>query len=170
MRRIGFAALAAVAVGLVFPVAALAQPYGGAGGGLILSATTLTAGQAFTASGGGYAPNSPVTITFTSDPVVLANVTTNAAGSFTANLTVPTNATPGTHTVSASGRAPDNSARILTATVTIVATNRAKPLVRTGASNVGPLVVWGVLLIAVGFVVVVAVRRNHFRRQRSSWS
>jgi hypothetical protein len=170
MSRIRVAAMVAVVVGLAFPVAGFAQTQYG-GGTLTVIPTTLTAGQAFTASGSGYAPSSPVTITFASDPVVLANVTTNAVGSFTANLAVPTNATPGTHTVAASGKAPDNSARILTATVTVVATGSgAKPLVRTGPSNIGPMIMWGLLLIVVGFVVVVAVRRTQFRRQRSSWS
>jgi hypothetical protein len=162
----------AVVVGLASPVAAFAQYNGPSTGALTVTPTTLTPSQSFTASGSGYAASSPVTVTFTSDPVVLASITTNATGSFTATLNVPANATLGTHTISASGKAPDNSARILTATVTVVAGggSGAKPLVRTGPSNVGPMIMWGILLIAVGFVAVVAVRRSQFRRQRSSWS
>lgn len=162
----------AIAAGLAFPAMASAQYNGPGAGALTVTPTTLTAGQSFTASGTGFAPGSAVTITFASDPVVLANITTDAVGSFTATLTVPANASPGTHTVSASGKASDNSARILSTTVTVVATagTGAKPLVRTGPSNIGPMIMWGILLIAVGFVVVVAVRRNQFRRQRSSWS
>ncbi len=171
MRRLRVAAVIAVMVGLASPSAAYAQ-YGPGTGALTVTPTTLTAGQAFTASGGGYAPISPVTVTFTSDPVVLASITTDATGSFTATLNVPANAALGPHTISASGKAPDNSARILTAAVTVVAIGGAanKPLVRTGPSSIGPLIMWGVLLIAVGFVAVVAVRRSQFRRQRSSWS
>ena len=41
---------------------------------------------------------------------------------------------------------------------------------RTGSSDVGTLLLWGTLLVVLGAVVVLAVRRNQFRRQRSSWS
>jgi len=155
-----------VVVGLAVPAVASAQ-YGS--GALTVSPSTLAAGQSLTASGAGYAASSPVTVTFTSDPVVLANITTTAAGSFSINVTVPTNATAGQHTLSASGKAPDNSARLLTASLNIVASG-APPLVRTGSSDVGTLLLWGTLLIVLGSVAVLAVRRNQFRRQRSSWS
>ncbi len=183
MRRTCIAAMIVIVVGLASPTAGYAQ-YGS--GTLTVSDNTLTVGQAFTVAGGGYAANSPVAVIFTSDPVVLANVTTNASGSFSVNVTTPSDATAGAHTVSGSGRAPDNSARILTAAVTVAAsaapaaaaapatsTPATTPpgLVRTGNSDAGTLLIWGTLLIAVGFMAVVAVRRNMFRRQQRypSW-
>ncbi len=170
MRTTRFAAAICLVLGLSLPLAASAQT-GYGGGALTVAPTSFAAGAGFTASGTGYAGSSTVTLSFASDPVVLANVTTNPSGAFTANLTAPANATLGQHTVTASGRAPDNSARILTANVTIVAATAGgqAPLVRTGSSN-GPLVIGGALLIAVGFVLVVAVRRVQYRRQRASWS
>ena len=113
-----------------------------------------------------------MTLTFTSDPVVLANITTNAVRLLHRQRHHPANATSGT-TPLASGKAPDNSARILTTTLTVVAAGTgvagqrrwSAPDPRHRDDDL-----WGTLLIAVGAVVVVAVRRNQFRRQRSSWS
>ena len=166
MTRTRCAVLVALVLALSAPAAGLAQ-YGS--GALTLSVTSATTGQGFTATGSGYAPSSNVSLVFTSDPVALGTVTANASGAFTASVTVPADATVGQHTVTASGLAPDNSARILTAPITVVAKPAAAgPLVRTGSSGVGSLILWGALLIAVGFVAVVAVRRNYFRRQRVS--
>jgi hypothetical protein len=103
---------------LVLPAPAWAQ-YGG--NTLTLSATTLSPGQQFTASGAGFAANTQVTITLQSQPVTLATVVANAQGQFTVTLTIPAGTTPGTHTVIATGQAPDGSARTLSQTVNVVA-------------------------------------------------
>jgi hypothetical protein len=42
-----------------------------------------------TLTGNGFKPNVPVTITLTSDPIVLSTVTTDAAGTFSAKVTIP---------------------------------------------------------------------------------
>jgi hypothetical protein len=58
-------------------------------------------GMQLSVNGFGYKPQAPVTITFTSDPVELAVVTTAADGTFVANITVP--ASPaGSHTITIS--------------------------------------------------------------------
>jgi len=47
------------------------------------------AGMEITFTGTGFKPNAPVTITYTSNPVVLDTVTTDATGTFSATVTIP---------------------------------------------------------------------------------
>ncbi len=68
---------------------------------LALSETTGHVGSQITISGSGFVPNAPVTITYTSEPQVVATTTTDSSGKFQATFNVP-RSTPGQHTISAS--------------------------------------------------------------------
>ncbi len=68
---------------------------------LTLSETTGHVGSQITISGSGFVPNAPVTITYTSEPQVVATTTTDSSGKFQATFNVP-RSTPGQHTISAS--------------------------------------------------------------------
>lgn len=81
------------------------------------NATTGPPGRPVTVTGSGFAPNSPVTLTFANDRGGTApggTATTNAAGSFTTTIAVPA-VTPGPHVV----RAVDCAGRQATAPFTI---------------------------------------------------
>jgi hypothetical protein len=51
-----------------------------------------------TITGTGFKPNAPVTVTYTSDPITLATVTTNANGNFEVKVTIPPSV-GGNHTI-----------------------------------------------------------------------
>lgn len=151
-------------IAMAIPGVAGAQTnYGGAG--LTPSATSVVPGQAITASGAGYGPGTNGSLTFTSDPVLLGTFVVGSDGTFSRSVTIPANATLGAHTLTASGVAADRSARIATATITVVSSTDGGGLVRTG-DNSGNLAKWATALVAVGFILVVSVSMR--RRWKST--
>ena len=56
------------------------------------------AGMEVSVTGTGFRPNAAVTITYTSDPILLATVTTDATGAFSATITIPPSI-GGNHTI-----------------------------------------------------------------------
>jgi LPXTG-motif cell wall-anchored protein len=145
---------------------AIAQPYNQPSGALTLSETTVDPGQALTATGRGFRALGSVDMAFESSPVALGTFQADASGVVTARVTVPSNATPGTHQIAATGPAPDNATLVLRATLTVraagdpgAATNSA-PLVRTGSSSVIPLTTAGIVLVFVGATVWFLARRR----------
>jgi hypothetical protein len=71
-------------------------------------------------AGGGFAPNNPVTIVGESTPVHLADAWADSTGAFTIPVVVAGRLTAGSHTLVATGRAPDGKARILSVAIQIV--------------------------------------------------
>ena len=67
-------------------------------------------GATVTVSGAGFAASESVTVTLSSNPVVAATVTTDAAGAFSAPVVVPAGAPDGTYPVSAIGDVSATSA------------------------------------------------------------
>jgi len=66
-----------------------------------LSRTTGNVGSEVTISGIGFTPNTTLTVTYASEPVVVATTTTDATGDFSATFTVP-KSKHGEHTITAS--------------------------------------------------------------------
>jgi titin len=89
-------------------------------GPVTLSSTTPTAGGQLTVSGDGFAPGSQVQVIIESEPVLLATVTTDAAGSFTVDVTIPTSFS-GEHLIVATGIDPAGSVRVLGTTIVVAA-------------------------------------------------
>lgn len=157
-RRLGLTLAVALAVVVSFAGAASGQAYPPADEGQQLSDTTLTPGEPFTVSGGGFRPNTEVTVTF--DATVLGRVFTRPDGTFSLTVTTPQDASPGRHTVASTGTAPDGSIRRLTSTVTVLGNAAARGrLPRTGAS-VLPLAAGGTALIGIGGAAIAAARRR----------
>lgn len=104
-----------------------------------------------TVRGSGYAPGGQIDITIESDPVHLATVTADAAGSFEARVTIPAGLPAGAHTLKATGPDPAGGLRVLSTPVE-VAGDPAGPLATTGTSLLW-LVVVGAGAIGVGGVV-----------------
>jgi hypothetical protein len=61
------------------------------------------AGGPFGVTGGRFPPGTPITLTFDTPPVVLANVTADGGGNFSVQVTCPPDATVGVHQVTATG-------------------------------------------------------------------
>ncbi len=162
---------------LAVPNTALAQQYPPSSAGLVTSTSAASPGEEITISGSGFAPNSEITITFESVPVVLAVVRADAAGQFTARVRVPVDATPGMHTLRATGVDPQGRPRVVTATVNVAGgqaggagttgsggagaqPGRSGPLARTGSSSPVPVSIAAMALITAGALLLLQVRRE----------
>ncbi len=69
-----------------------------------ISTKTVSPGGTVDVSGSGYLPNSDVTITLNSTPVLLATVKTNSSGAFSTTVTIPSNTALGSHTLVIAGK------------------------------------------------------------------
>ena len=135
-------------------------------GPVAVSDTTPEPGDTITVQGSGFDPGSEVKITIESDPVLLATATASTSGSFSADITLPASFT-GTHTLKATGIAPDGSVRVLATQITIA----GGELPDTGVSEqsykglsddtlVLGIAALGVLMVT-GAVMFTARRRPH---------
>jgi hypothetical protein len=88
-----------------------------------LSRTTGNVGNQVTVSGSGFTPNGTVTVTYASEPVVVATTTADATGKFSATFTVP-KSKHGEHTITAS----DSAGITSTTTFTMESTPPEAPL------------------------------------------
>jgi len=157
---------------LVLQSAASGQGYVAPSGSLVLSASEARPGGTVTVSGAGCLPNSTVSIAFQPGGVPLGTAQAGANGAFAATVTVPADATAGTHTITTTCTGANGQPRVLSSTVTVLGTDLSRggplgtdlstggPLPRTGSSNVVPQSLAGVALIGVGGVAVVAGRRR----------
>lgn len=127
--------------------------------------STFFAGDVVTITGTGFEPGFETTIEFNSVTVVVGTVTTDATGSFTTEVIVPDDATPGEHSFSA---ICDTPGTVTTTTVTVsnrgVSTTSTTatsggPLARTG-SDVEPLVVAGGAAVLAGLAFVMVAKRR----------
>ena len=116
LRSTGLAAALVLAVG----GPALAQGYPPAEETLAVSTSVALPGEPVTVSGSGYAPGTTVTITFESTPQVVGVVTADASGRFTAEVVVPPDATPGMHTIRATGLGADGTTRMIAAAIRVI--------------------------------------------------
>jgi len=162
MRRL-IAASAALLVMLLVSQAVLAQYQ--PGGSLALSPSTVAAGGQVTVSGTGFAPASQVQLTIDPDPSHLATVTTDAEGAFSAEVTIPTSLS-GEYTVVATGTDPAGSVLVLSATLTVTASEA--PPTTTSPADTSPsgsdpivLAIAGAgIVVMTGLVLLYATRRR----------
>ena len=137
-------------------------------GELTVSDTTVNRGQAVTVTGSGYADRARVTLIFESTPVQLGTATTDGAGRFSTQVTIPSDATPGAHTIRATGLGADGSTVTRSARVTVLggtasggpAARSGGGLARTGSDNSISLTQAGAVLILAGAGLVAVVRRR----------
>jgi hypothetical protein len=125
------------------------------GGGLDTSTTSGGPGDPVELSGTGFRSGTTITITFESTPVVLATTVADASGSFSETVRIPRGATPGEHTLRASGTAAGGGTRTVSAPFTVVGGG----LAFTGA-NILLLAVIAVGLVIVGTFLVTSKRRT----------
>lgn len=109
-----------------------------------------------TISGTNWLPESTVVLTFQSDPVVVGTPETDEEGSFTTTVTIPADAEPGQHTLTAIGR--DQNGDPATASCPITVTGGAAPggeIPVTGTNISLGLIILGAMIVAgLGFLVV----------------
>jgi hypothetical protein len=169
MQKAVCTVMLALAVVLGAATSAMAQSYPPAPRPLTISDSSVVPGQPVTVSGEGAEPGAIVTITFASDPVVVATTTAAGDGTFSASFTVPDNARAGLHTVTAT------SGGVVLGTVTVrvlaAATATSRPtetetaesaeseLAFTGLNMLLKVGV-GLGMILVGAVLLLAVRRR----------
>jgi hypothetical protein len=122
---------------------------------------SIVCGADVTVSGTGWLGGSTVTITLTSDPVVLGSATVAADGSFQGTFATPTPLDVGQHSVTASGTASDGTAATASTTLTVSRCGGAGggALALTGSDGLGLLEI-AVVLILIGLVLAIALRRR----------
>lgn len=138
---------------------------------LTLSATIVAPGVAITITGSGFLAFSVIVITFHTAPVTLATVRADGNGDFSATVTIPASATPGSHVIEASGTGANGQPLTLTTPVTIASaipvsvpsasrpTSTAGQLPFTGA-NLALTGGTGGVLVLGGAAAIVASRRR----------
>ncbi len=117
------------------PVPVLPPTLPASDGALSVSSTSLTAGGATTVSGSGFAPETPVTVGMYSAPVRLATATTDAGGSFSAQVRVPKSAAAGPHTLVAIGATTAGPEQTLTQAVTLTISTASPTPTGTGSGG-----------------------------------
>lgn len=153
-------------------VAVLTEAQGATLPTLVLSAGEVRAGESLTVTGAGFAAGEPVQLWLNSEPVQLSTVTADAAGSFSAPVTIPADTAPGAHTLRAlAGPVEASAALTVLAAAPVVAppdpgstdgpaagsgtgstTRGSGALATTGAGVLGLLLAAGALLGA-GLIV-----------------
>jgi hypothetical protein len=184
MRKLVSALTVAAAFTLLLAVPAHAQDYPPTGGGLTVSESTVSPGESFTVSGEGAEPGAIVTFTLkrssssalgsrrvvaagpslarlvaavrpqAQSSVTLGRATANAAGEFSATLTIPAGTAPGVYTLTAS-----SGGEVLSvATIRVVAAGVGN-LPFTGATVLPGLAI-GATLIVVGGLLLLSLKRR----------
>jgi hypothetical protein len=183
MRKLVSALTVAAALTLLLTVPAHAEPYPPSGGGLTVSESTVSPGESFTVSGEGAEPGAVVTFTLkrsssalgsrrvvaagpslarlvaavrpqAQSSVTLGRATANAAGEFSATLTIPAGTAPGVYTLTAS-----SGGEVLSvATIRVVAAGVGN-LPFTGATVLPGLAI-GATLIVVGGLLLLSLKRR----------
>jgi LPXTG-motif cell wall-anchored protein len=126
-------------------------------GGLSLSNMTPSPGGSTAVTSSGWKPNSDVTITLHSTPVVLATVKADATGTVNTTVTIPSSASAGSHTIELAGTSSTGAPQTMSSPIT-VQSGGGDPLPRTGAA-VAALVLVGIVLFVVGSALSSARKR-----------
>ena len=146
-------------VGMQTPALAAYPP---AGCGLATSTTSVAVGNSVTVSGCGLLPGSTVTITLEPGAQVLATVTVDSSGAFSATVTIPSDLALGSYSITATGTAGDGSPLTQTTSLTVAAasTSASSGSFAFTGSNVWPSVLVGGGLFLVGAMLIMTVRRR----------
>lgn len=131
---------------------------------LSVSSTVVHPGQTITVAGTAFAPNTALTLIMESTPVVIGHVTTDSAGAFSTQVTIPANAS-GAHKITVQGDTSGCPVQAIQVQVNGVEATQAS---RGGLSFTGVHIA-ELLALALGLVGIgVAVNRAGHRRQRHS--
>lgn len=131
------------------------------GPSITVSPTVVAPGGTVTITCTGFDPGETVIIVLHTDPVTLGTATADPSGDVHTTVTIPTNTTPGQHTITVTG---ETSGLTLSATITVegAVTAAAAPsssLPFTGA-NVAATTGVGAGAVAIGGGLVLAARKR----------
>ncbi|GEM_PF-6348206 len=135
-HKLAFVA-AVAAIGLIFTTPAFAN---GSGSAPVVATNSDSTGPggSLTVTGNNFYPGEEITLELYSDPVAIGQTNADSAGSFSIVVTIPTDATPGSHSIVANGSSGDsaNTAIVVTGTNDPVAPNSGTtdPVVTTSSS------------------------------------
>lgn len=133
-------------------------PTSSAPGGIQVSDTTPQPGETITVSGQGCQANTPLTVFF--DSTQIGSGTTDANGSFSISVTIPSDASPGHHTISVTGaNCPGSNVLGIEVVAPSSASGGGGTLAGTGVAVVG-IGALGVVLLAGGAMMLMAGRRR----------
>ena len=120
MRRrfIVACATAGLVVGLGWQVSAFARPLEGPLGAVIATSSSISSpGGSLTVTGQNFVPDESITLTLFSNGVALGSTASNGSGSFSTDVTIPTDTTPGGHTIVATGATGDSASTGITVVI-----------------------------------------------------
>ena len=120
--------------------------------------TTVTPGGAFVVAGSGCAAGVPVQVTFGS--TLLTTVNTDATGAFSTSVTVPSSATNGNATITATGADVSGGSCVLTAAVVVAGASASILGLAFTGGNVALLAGVAAAVLAVGALFVGVTRRR----------
>jgi hypothetical protein len=155
-----FTTVGALLPGLV--VAAWADPYSSVAPSI--SDSSPTPGSSVNVSASGFQPNSTAQILLHSTPVLLATSPTDANGTVSATVTIPTDAALGAHDIVLSGDDSSGSAMSVSIPITVVAatttsTGSGGGLAFTGA-DIALTAAVGLAAFGFGGFLLLSVRRK----------
>ncbi len=108
-------AIAGLVAGLGWQATAFARPLEGPRGAVIATNSAISPpGGTLTVTGQNFVPDESITLTLFSDGVSLGSTASNGSGSFSTQVTIPTNTTPGGHTIVANGATGDSASTGIT--------------------------------------------------------
>ena len=143
------------------PPTTTTSPSGGSSTTSEIPTVTVVRGETVDVAGHGCEPGATVTVTF-DDGTVLGTFTADANGDFVTTITVPADATIGTHLITATC---GDLQQFLNVNVLGESVDNTTPgvssgtLPRTGSSNTGPLVGIGAAAVVLGAAFVYGSRR-----------
>lgn len=146
----------AVVLGALFFASAAGAQYQPGQPGLVLTPSTITPGGSVTALGFGCGPNQTVEILINGVVVSVGKSIDDGKGSFTIVFTAPSEA--GTYTVTA--KCGDTLVSSILTVIAAPVTPTEAPLPVTGSDSTLSLTRLGLVLVAAGGLLVLAVRRR----------
>jgi hypothetical protein len=113
---------------------------------------TVTPGEAVTITGGGFAGGSDLTVTFFSSPISMGTITADAAGNYSARVTIPQSAPAGNHTIVVSGPDAVSGTREVRTAVVVQGSSSGGTLPLTGADALR-LAAWALCTVVLGLAL-----------------
>lgn len=159
--KLAFVAVVAV---LGLGVATPAFAYGPNAAVITTSTSVAGPGGSLTVFGSSFVPGETITLVLHSTPVTLGTTTADASGSFSTNVTIPSDTPPGAHKLIATGSSGDSSTTALTVTGGTATVAVATPDLPFTGADIAAVSGVGAIALALGGVLLLAGRR---RRQIS---
>lgn len=168
MRRLVAVASAGALLGmsLLFATAtgASAANYPPGAPTMTLSTNVSAAGGPIGVKGTGLLANTVCTLHFQPGNVALGTVTTTSSGTFSTTVTIPSSASPGTHSITANCTAANGKAVVLTSAITVTSTVTTTTAPSGGlpftGSNVALPIGIAIALLGIGSFSLIYARRR----------